>query len=350
MKFKGLILAVAYLILLSTFVSAENFTVRGVYAIIGSNEDLLADGEEIFVRPGTTLQIKGVFENKFSTESKVDADIDMEGIIEDIDGGSNIQKSGSLDLDPESVDSIILTFQIPHTTTGNDYKLDIEIDAQDDNDNKYNYDYDYPIEIIKPEHEVMIDNIELGSDVIECEPNIDISFDILNTGDRKEDDVKYIIENAALGIYLKRTGLILDEGKTTSIAKKVVVDESAPAGDYTIDISAYCDDDRTSVRRSAAIKKEACSAAAQTNTQTQQDTQSSTQQTDSTTAVNNQPADSPPADTPSSEQGTGTQQRVVILPDIEQPKKTSPLPVILLISTAIIVMAITAYFVINTKK
>ena len=352
MKFKGLILAVAYLVLLSAFVSAENITLRGVYAIIGSNEDLLHDGEEIYVRPGSTLKIKGVFENKFMEEDKVDADIDMDGIIDDIDGGSNLHKSGNLDLDPETVDSIILTFEIPYATTGNDYKLELEINADDDYNNNYDYDYDYPIEIIKPEHEVMIDNIELGSDVIGCEPSIDISFDILNTGDRNEDDVKYIIENEALEAYFRGTGLIIDEGKMKSITKTVIVEDSAPPGDYTIDVSAYCDDDRTSVKRSITIEKEACNPAAQTDdTTTQQDTQSSTQQTDTDTTVNNEPADSQPADTQPSEQGdAGTQPRAIIVPDIEQPKKRSPLPVILLISIAIIVIAITAYFAINAKK
>ena len=166
MKYKGIILVIICILLSSTLVSAD-LNLRKVVAIVDGNEEVLSVGEEIFVRPGSVLQIKATFENEFTKLEDTDIDISMEGEIFDIDGGSDIREEDDLDLESESSGSIILTFNIPRTTIINDYDLSLEIDADDDDGASYSFDHDHQIEIIKAEHEVLIDNIELSKTTIE---------------------------------------------------------------------------------------------------------------------------------------------------------------------------------------
>ena len=53
----------------------------------------------------------------------------------------------------------------------------MDIDAEDDDGTTYNYDYDFPIDILKPEHELQIDNLKLSKDTVDCESEIGVSFE-----------------------------------------------------------------------------------------------------------------------------------------------------------------------------
>ena len=350
MKFKGIILAIACLVLLSSFVSAT-FVLRNIYAISGSTEDVLEDGENIYVRPGTSLQIKVSFENDFTDEEDLDIDVDVEGLIDDIDDGTTLKRTDSISLDPDSSGSITLTFDIPYALPDNNYDLELDIDAEDDDGTTYNYDYDFPIDILKPEHELQIDNLKLSKDTVDCESEIGVSFEIINTGDKDEDDLKYIIENSDLDMYFKVTNMNLDEGRTLSVSKTVTFDPNVADDDYTINVYAYCDSDETSVKKSVTLEKKDCDPAQDdtSDDDQQQDTQDDTQQTDSDTDTSNQPDDS----TQDTQSQQGTLPRVIIIPESE-PKEEKPLlPFALLTTLTITIVALISYFLIsipNKKK
>ncbi|MBW2979801.1 hypothetical protein KY360_00105 [Candidatus Woesearchaeota archaeon] len=301
MRFKELTFIVVYLILLSSFASAQrytsgdgNFVIEAVYAIVNGERDKLEENEEIIVRPGSLLQIKGTFKNEFTEEEDIDIDVALEGEIRDINDGRSLRTDDDVEVKPEESGTIILEFEIPFATYDNDFKVELEVDAESEDNDNYEFIFDHRIEIRKPEHELAINNLKLSKSSIVCDPSVTLSFDIINTGGANEKDVRYLIENSAIGVHIEKSDLNMDEGDITPITETINT-YNMPNGEYYLYILAYCNDDKTSVRRTLTIKKEGCSTQStgtqtftqqQPPTQTQPGTYVTTQPTQPTQPVN----------------------------------------------------------------
>lgn len=338
---KGFILAIACLILLSSVVSAQNFVIESVHAVVDGKSDRLDEHEDITVKHGSVLLIKVRFENQYTKDSEIEVDVELSGTILDIDKGDNIYEVEDSNIQPEDSGTVTLEFFIPYITEDDDFWLELEAYAEADNGDNYEYLFTHKIELNKPENELIISNLRLSKNVVGCDAkSTTIFFDILNTGRTDENDMGYIIKNDLEGIYIERVALKISEGEISPISEIINI-RDLPAGEHTIDILAYCNDKETSVKKTISLTKESCGTQSpQTQPAQQQNTQTTTQ---------NQPTTTEPTQpSTTTQQTTQTQSsrstRVIITKE-----KTSKAPTTLIISTLVIIAGLVTYFVINKK-
>ncbi|MFC1704928.1 hypothetical protein ACFLZ6_01215 [Nanoarchaeota archaeon] len=286
-----IIQTIACLILLSTLVNASlyasndgKFIIHDVTAIVDGKSDLLDKYEDIDVRPGSKVQIKVTVESFYTSDDDVDIDVQLSGDIADIDGGSNINEDEDVELEPGQKRNVILEFEIPYATIDDDFDGEFSINAEADNGKDYDYDFGHKIVINKPDHELKIGDMQLSTDAISCEPSVGLTFQIINTGDHSEEDFKYIIENGAIGLHIQESNIMISEGEILEVNEIINV-KNFPVGEHNLHITAVCNNEETSVRRTIILKKEACGTES-TTTQpdsTSQTTQTTTQQPSTTT-------------------------------------------------------------------
>jgi hypothetical protein len=330
MKYKVLMLAAAFLILLSSFANAQ-LVIGDIYSIVNGKEDVLSEDEKIYATLGSILQIKVRFENGYTEEEDVEVDVEIRGTIDDIDDGDSLDKSDDINLNSEEYDHLILEFPIPRITDSDDYYLELEIDAKDENGISYNINRRHKIEVKKSEHEVRINDLSLSKNVVSCDPSIIVYFDILNTGMNHEDDLKFTIDSEELDMHLMEMDWYIEEGEIISIDRIVDLNRDAPAGDYQIEVNAYCNEDRSSIKRMIPIKKEAC-----TNSQVSQPQQTTQQTSTLTSGTTTQQT---------TQSSSSTNQVISYQNTYVQQNKESPMKKILIINGAIIGVGIVIYLV-----
>jgi hypothetical protein len=335
MKYKVLMLAAAFLIILSSFANAQ-LAIGDVYSTVNGKKEVLSENEKIFVTLDSTFSVQVRFKNDYTTEEDVEVDINIRGKIDDIDDGDAIDRSDDINLDSEEYGTLILSFKIPQVTDSDDYYFDFEIDAEDENGVNYRIDRRHKIEVKKSEDEVRIQNLKLGKSIIQCDASIQVSFDILNTGAKDEDDLKYTIENEDLDMHLTEIDWFIEEGEIMNIDEVISVNKDAPPGEYEIVVNAYCNEDKSSIRKTIKVTKESCG-----ETNQRPETQQSSQQTEVQSTTQTQPS-------------TGTTTVVSgqnIVRSYEGSKQTStesPMKRILIINGSIILIGVVIYLLISS--
>jgi ribosomal protein L25 (general stress protein Ctc) len=199
------------------------------------------------VYPGSKISIKIELENSFDDESI--EDIDIEGVLEDIDDGSDIVEEDDINkikaLDEKTV---TLDFEIPLEVEEEDYDLEIEAKGKD-KDGNYHYDsVEFTVKVEKKSHDLIIQKAQLNPTTISCTGRTSLNVKILNIGENDEDDVVLKIKNNELGIYLERTGIKLDKDidddnkyrKTFNLG----FNKGIKSGIYLINVEVYYDGTR----------------------------------------------------------------------------------------------------------
>jgi hypothetical protein len=200
------------------------------------------DGGKIDVIPGSKVELKINLENLYTDDEDVDIEeITIEGTLEDIDSGSDIEDEiNEFDLSSEKDKEVTLKFDIPLDVEEDDYDLIMEISGNNERSFPYSQEIEFEVEVDKENHGLIFNKILLDVNGV-CGLSSKLSLELINIGSNEE-SVELAISNEDLGlnnmdkfkldpenIYIKNYLLFMPENK---------------AGKFPITISAVYGDDR----------------------------------------------------------------------------------------------------------
>lgn len=197
-------------------------------------------------KPGSKVEFKIEFENLFSDEEDLEIeDIDVEVTIEEIDDGDDLEEEGNgIDIKQGKDETTNVEFEIPLQVEEGIYDVIINADGEDENNTRHEALFIVKLEVEKEQHEIRITNAQISPATIQCQRQVSINSEIMNTGAKEEDDVSLEISNSQLGISSLTDGIELDEGTDDNVYSKLLnykIGESTAAGVYPITIKTKYD-------------------------------------------------------------------------------------------------------------
>ena len=228
----------------------SNLNINEIKVYVDGDKDSGADengGVIDDVKPGSEIRLKIEIENNGSLEIE---NIDVEGVIYDIDDGNDIEEEDDIgDLKAGKDEEVTLEFKIPLEVEEDDFLLELEIEGEDENDTEHRAYVNFTVRIEKEKHEIRILRAAVSSSVLECSRTADLEVKIINLGRDDEDEVTITVKNSELGINLERDEIELetdpDDDNTYATTLDLFLDD-AKAGTYTIKVESYYDDDEES--------------------------------------------------------------------------------------------------------
>ena len=219
------------------------------------------DGYEIDVEaePEDTVIFYIKLENLYSDDDD-DGDVEIENveviiIIDDIDDGDELEEEADdFDIKPDDSESITIEFTVPKKAESDSYTVYIDIEAEDENGNDISISKEFSLVVEREKHKVIVDKAYLTQNILECHRQTDLIVDILNMGERYEDDVKVTVTNTALGINLQRIEIELDEDPGDDDSERTLnfeinIDDDVAAGVYILDVKTFYDDTISDLER-----------------------------------------------------------------------------------------------------
>ena len=233
-----------------------------------------SDGYDIDVeaKPGDSLEFNFNLENLFSgDDDDREGDIQIESInvevvIEDIDDDDDLEDDVDVDdIDADDDISFSIDFVIPKKAASDDYKVVINIEAEDEEGNNFDFSKEMYIEVNRDSHKVAIDDASFVSSVLKCDRSTTLNVDLINLGDKNEDEVKVTVVNSALGINLAESNLELDEDpddddNEMTLRFPITISDDVVTGTYTIQVRTYYDSDRVSDAMNIDLEVAKCTA------------------------------------------------------------------------------------------
>ena len=214
----------------------------------GKTDKNLNDGDKIGkeAAPGSNVEFKLKIENLFTDDEDLEIeDIDVEITIEDIDDGDDLEEDAKeFDLKDGKNKKVSIEFKIPLEVEEGIFDVIIDVEGEDENRTTHTIRWEIGLEVEKDDHEIRIIRSALTPSVINCQRQISLNTEIINTGTKDEDDVSLEITSPDLGISSLTTGIELDEGtddnRFTKLIRESISTDVAP-GEYPITIDAYYD-------------------------------------------------------------------------------------------------------------
>ena len=186
----------------------EKLKVRDIKVYVDGKKESGADkdGGKIDVIPGSKLELKIKIENLYTDGEDVEIEeISVEGTLEDIDDGNDIEDSANdFDLNAGKDKEITLEFNIPFEVEDGDYDLIMEIEGENERGFPYSKIIEFEVEVGKEKHDVVFNRLEFSNDHVECGNAAKLNVDVANLGTTNE-NVKLMIANHDLGIDIKES-------------------------------------------------------------------------------------------------------------------------------------------------
>ncbi|MEA3515073.1 MAG: hypothetical protein U9R34_06340 [Nanoarchaeota archaeon] len=230
------------------------------------------EGYEIDVEaePGDTVEFYLKLENLYSDDDD-DGDVEIENveviiIIDEIDDGDELEEEADdFDIKPDDSESITIEFTVPKKAESDSYTVYMDIEAEDENGNDISISKEFTLVVEREKHKVIVDNTYLKQSILECNRQTDLIVDILNMGERYEDDVKVTVTNSELGIDLQRREIELDEDPDDDDNERTLnfaidIDDDVAAGVYVLDVKTFYDDTVSDLARVNLVVEECITA------------------------------------------------------------------------------------------
>lgn len=204
-------------------------------------------------QPGDTITFTLKLENLFSGDDddrngNIEIEeVNVEIVIEGIDDDDDIEEDIDVDDIAEDDDeSVTIEFEIPKKAVSDDYDVIITVEAEDENGNDFEFTKELRLEVEREKHKIAIDEASLTQSTLACDRTTTLKVDLINLGDKTEDEASVTIINSALGINLKESNLELDEDPNDddnemTLSFPISISENAIPGIYSIDIRSYYD-------------------------------------------------------------------------------------------------------------
>jgi len=262
------VIAVLALTVVAAAVNAQSkLEITDVDVKIGSRTDKnLANGS--IVREGATpesvIQVSVTVENMFTRAQGITiADIEVRGILEDIDDGDDLEYDArEFDLKPEKDKTVTLEFEVPLKVEEDIYTLLIEVDGRDDNRTIHLTTYHIFIEVEKPRHDVRIYRAEFDEAEITCYGDTALRVRVINLGRDDEDDSVLTIKNSQLRINTRDEFELdadpFDDDNEFTKYIPLSINKTVAPGTYKFDITTYYNTDRLSDHKSVVLTVKPC--------------------------------------------------------------------------------------------
>jgi len=311
--------------------AANHLELDKIEVSIGGKTKTLDDGDEFKdVQIGDDMTIEITAENTFD-EDDSDGDMtDVEFRAEVDDSDFDVDEDDEVDIDADEKETISFdNLEINEDVSDGNYDLDITVDGTDENGARHGEAATIELNVERESHEISLRSVTLTKSTVSCtDATTDLSVRIANTGKHDEDDVTIAVQNSALGLNQRVTGLSVDEDESTTrtLSLRPKVDK---AGSYTLDVIAYWEGSIESDRDTATLTVSDCSSTSGTTGSTTTGSTGGTTPTGSTVVVT-QPT------TPT--QPTGTQGVPRVSVSSKQTDYTVPLLVVGIIVAGIVLV------------
>ncbi|MEK6808732.1 MAG: hypothetical protein AABY14_03535, partial [Nanoarchaeota archaeon] len=225
-------------------------------------------------KPGSIIKLDFKIKNNFPENSKIDLNnVIITATIKFIDEDEDVElESQEFDIEAGKTSTRkILTYLIPLKVEQDTYEIEISVESEDDNGNIHSEKRNIFFRVDKKNHELRIMNAEVLPNIISCDRKITVVTQVLNVGERDEDDVKTEIQNSNLGIQFVEQNIFLENGaKDDSIYEKSLsynIAKNITEGNYPIIINTYFSGDILNDRKEINLEVKKCQDKSLTNTE-----------------------------------------------------------------------------------
>ncbi len=159
------------------------------------------------IEPRTNNDIKVKVTNTYTQEVE---DIVVTARLLDVDGDELEEESKEFSLSPQASKEVTIEFDLTTETLDED-SYTLEVIAEGSADSEQVGQTTKILQVQRESHEIIIRNLELSSDNLDCSGSTSLRVTLENIGTRDEDKIGLSVQNAALGINLARANLELDD-------------------------------------------------------------------------------------------------------------------------------------------
>jgi hypothetical protein len=271
-----------FVILLAMSVSAESMLEISEVTVKVDGDKQSADenGGSIDVQPDSTLSLKIKAENKYdrNTDGGEIENIEILGVLEEIDDGDDIEAEGSdFDLRPNNDKTLTLEFKIPlRLETDGTYKLLLTAEGEDKNGTTHTAEVEFDVEVDKENHELRFLRKELSPTELSCTRSTVLFVGIINTGEDDENEVEFIVDASELG-YNKRLNVELSEDIDSddnefTFSDTIQVSSSVEPGTYPVLVKTLYYDGKRTLEDTLNLVVKECASSHSTSTKESQST------------------------------------------------------------------------------
>jgi len=210
-----------------------------VYVDGKRESDADEDGGNIEAEPGDEIEFKIELENIFDFDEDLEIEeIEVEVTIKDIDDGSDLEEEIDFkDLEVGDEEKEEISIKIPLILDDNNYDLELIITGETSDGIEQEIIINYDLEIEKEKHDLKFSKLDLeSSESCPNEQNI-LILEVINIGEKDEDNVLISAENSELELDFKDR-FNVDEGEDDSKYKNEILftTPNVSPGDYRIEI------------------------------------------------------------------------------------------------------------------
>ncbi len=232
----------------------------------GDKKDTLVDGAKSRdIKPGQNVEVTVKIENLFTNSDFEINDVDVEGVIKNIDDDDDIDdEDENIDIDAGDEEKARLNFEIPVYADKGEYKLMITASGRGSDGIDYQDNATVFLVVEKKKHELAITKALLSPPKLNCADSTVLQVVVNNLGKDQEDDGLLVIENSLLNLSISEK-LDLEEGTGDSDDESIYskfypikVSKDVEAGTYDIKLSTYYDKTHLSKEKSVQLVVEDC--------------------------------------------------------------------------------------------
>ncbi|HLP79389.1 MAG TPA: hypothetical protein VK158_02040 [Acidobacteriota bacterium] len=229
------------------------------------DKTLDCDDEIEEVNPVSSFDLDFTIENIFDEDS----DLDFEGVDIQIDSDNNDvdadDDSFDEDVDADSETSISVSFDVDEDLDdGDDATVTIEVSVEDENGALHGFRHEFTIEFQVADYDIKVSDLLLSPASVCAGDETTASFTIENIGSKKQNNIRAVLKNDALGLNKIFQDIVLDEededDNTYRGTYDISIDNNERVGSYPIMLQVYYesddDDDETSTTSAALVVRD----------------------------------------------------------------------------------------------
>ncbi len=203
------------------------------------------DLDESDYAPGDTIQVDVDIENRDNNNDIDDVIVEVWLTEEGKSRKLEKEESDKTDIAEDSIESFHLELDIDDDLDDGNYEVHVRAYEKGNDDEQCIEDVE-DIDIDRPNHKVILRNIEILPTLLSCEESFTAELDVRNVGDKDDDAVKVRMQNSALGIDVYSETFDLESYGDRDDDKTIFLTAEIPEGmenkQYTLTFTLYYDD------------------------------------------------------------------------------------------------------------
>lgn len=179
--------------------------------------------------PGDTIVISVTVENTL--------DVDVETVVVSLDNSDlELDDEESEDFTVESDNDATGTveFMIPYDADEGTYIINIDVSGKDEDGVTRSATDTYSFKVSRETHDLAITDLKFDSTELTCGDTAILSFNLINVGDKDEEDVTILVKNTELGIEEEFKTIDLDSGDDEKVSGEITFPKGAYDGTFEL--------------------------------------------------------------------------------------------------------------------